>query len=233
MTGWSEIITAAKLLIDDVRWQKEVEISAARFFRAKSEYVKMALPRLNRPPGLLDYVKDGMEDADYDSASWTSTQESTETEVTVSTGLAGFDLCTVCQRTNGGLVELPYTDFGYDGATGDITFGIQPQAGIEYEIDFYSDGYVNDLSETQLRLFALAVAVVWDERMDRTWLNLQPKIKDASFETVNEANWAEKFSQRLLRNEQSLSDELRKYEQDCAFRARFQRIPGVMGAGLF
>lgn len=232
MTGWSEIITAAKLLIDDVRWQKEVEISAARFFRAKSEYVKMALPRLNRPPGLLDYVKTGMEDAEYDSASWTSTQESTETETTVSTGLTGFELCTVCQRTNGGLVELPYTDFTYDEETGDITFGIQPQAGLEYEIDFYSDGYVNDLSETQMRLFALAVAVVWDERMDRTWLNLQPKIKDASFETVNEANWAEKFSQRLLRNEQSFSDELRKYEQDCAFRARFSGT-GIMGAGLF
>lgn len=232
MTGWSEIITAAKLLIDDVRWQKEVEISAARFFRAKSEYVKMALPRLNRPPGLLDYVKTGMEDAEYDSASWTSTEQSTGGETVVSTGLAGFGLCTVCQRTNGGIVELPYTDFTYDEETGDITFGTQPQASLEYEIDFYTDGYVNDLSETQLRLFALAVAVVWDERMDRTWLNLQPKIKDASFETVNEANWAEKFSQRLLRNEQSFSDELRKYEQDCAFRARFQGT-GIMGAGLF
>lgn len=232
MTGWSEIITAAKLLIDDVRWQKEVEISAARFFRAKSEYVKMALPRLNRPPGLMDYVKTGMSEPQYDSASWTSTEQSTTEEVTVELGTPGYELCTVCLRTNGGLVETPYSEFSYDEGSGSITFNVQPQAGLEYEIDFYTDGEVNTLSETQMRLFALAVAVVWDERMDRTWLNLQPKIKDASFETVNEANWAEKFSQRLLRNEQSFSDELRKYEQDCAFRARFSGT-GIMGAGLF
>lgn len=232
MTGWSEIISAAKLLIDDVRWQKELEISAAQFFRAKSDFVKMALPRLNRPPGLLDYLQENLSDPEYDSAQWESTEASTEIETVVSLGMAGYELCTVSQRTQGGLYSVPYTDFTYDAESGSVTFGIQPESGLEYEIDFYTDGSVNDLSPTQMRLFALAIAVTWDERFDRTWLNMQPKIKDQSFETVNEANWTEKVSQRLVRNEQALSDELNKYEQDCAFRARF-RDPAFRGRGLF
>lgn len=232
MTGWSEIITAAKLLIDDVRWQKELEISAAQFFRAKSDFVKMAMPRLNRPPGLLDHLQENLIDPAYDSATWVSTEASTSAETTLELGMTGYQLCTVSQRTQGGLYSMPYTDFTYDAGTGNVTFDVQGDVGLEYEIDFYTDGSMNDLTPTQMRLFALAVAVTWDERFDRTWLNMQPKIKDQSFETVNEANWTEKVSQRLVRNEQALSDELNKYEQDCAFRARF-RDPAFRGRGLF
>lgn len=230
MTGWSEVISAAKLLIDDVRWQKELETSAARFFRAKSDFVRMAIPRLNRPPGLLNYIRSGMEEPEYGAYSWESTQASTESSVPIATGMLNYGLCTVALRAENGLYETPYTDFTYYPETGVVLFGVQPSAGLQYEIDFYNDGEFSDLSEAQMRLFARAVAVVWDERFERNWLNLQPKIHDSSFSTVNEANYQEKASLRLQRSIQAFEDELRKYEQDCAYRARFAPLGS---GGLF
>ena len=224
MTGWSEVISAAKLLIDDVRWQKELETSAARFFRAKSDFVRMAIPRLNRPPGLLDYIKSGMEEPQYGSYAWESTEESKSSATAIATGMYNYGLCTVALRSEDGLYETPYTDFTYDAVSGVVVFPIQPSAGLQYEIDFYNDGEFADLSETQMRLFAMAVSVVWDERFERNWLNIQPKIHDSSFSTVNEANYQEKASMRLIRSEQAFEDELRKYEQDCAFRRRFSPL---------
>lgn len=232
-TGWSEIITeAAGVLIDDIRWTKDAANIPARFFRAKSDFVLAALPRLNRPPDLEYVLERGMTQPRYDNYTWISTAESTTEAVTVQTGMVGYELCTVALRAPNGITETPYTDFTYDPTTGDVTFGIQTNAGLDYELDFYTDGTFPPLTPTQMRLFSLAVAVVWDERMDRTWLYLAQKIKDSSFETVNEGNYAEKVSQRLLRNKQALSDELCKYEQDCAYRARFEHYLG-QGAGLF
>lgn len=230
MTGWSEVISAAKLLIDDVRWQKELETSAARFFRAKSDFVRMAMPRLNRPPGLLNFIRSGMEEPEYGAYSWESTQESTSSSIPVATGMFNYGLCTISLRSSDGLYETPYTDFTYYSETGVVSFGIQPSAGLQYEIDFYNDGEFPDLSEAQMRLFARAVAVVWDERFERNWLNMQPKIHDSSFSTVNEANYQEKASLRLQRSIQAFEDELRKYEQDCAYRARFAPLGS---GGLF
>lgn len=230
MTGWSEVISAAKLLIDDVRWQKELQTSAARFFRAKSDFVRMAIPRLNRPPGLLNYIKSGMEEPSYGAFSWESTQESVSSRTDVYTGLYGYGLCTVALRSGDGMYETPYDDFTYSAETSVVTFARQPSAGLQYEIDVYNDGEFVDLSEAQMRLFARAIAVVWDERFERNWLNLQPKINDSSFSTVNEANYQEKASLRLQRNIQAFEDELRKYEQDCAYRARFSPLGS---GGLF
>lgn len=224
MTGWSEVISAAKLLIDDVRWQKELETSAARFFRAKSDFVRMAIPRLNRPPGLLNFIQSGMEEPQYGSLSWVSDETSMEQETDIETGMVNYGLCTVALRAENGLYETPYMDFTYEPETGIVSFAVQPETGLQYEIDFYNDGAFQDLSEAQMRLFARAVAVVWDERFERNWLNLQPKIHDSSFSTVNEANYQEKASLRLQRSIQAFEDELRKYEQDCAYRARFQPL---------
>ena len=232
-TGWSEIITeAASVLIDDIRWTKDASSIPVRFFRAKSDFVLAALPRLNRPPDLEYVLEGGMTQPQYDNYTWISTSESTTEAVTVATGKIGYELCTIALRSPDGIHETPYTDFTYDPETGNVTFGVQPSSGLDYEIDFYTDGTFPPLTPTQMRLFALAVAVVWDERMDRTWLFLAQKIKDSSFETVNEGNYAEKISQRLLRNKQALSDELCKYEQDCAYRALFSHSLG-QDAGLF
>lgn len=230
MIGWSEIIQKAKLLIDDVRWDRELALSPARFFRAKSDLVLLALPLLNRPPNLTDWLKSGMVAPSYDDAEWVSTAESLDGPVTVATGMAGYDLCsvTVLSGIDGGTgnpspTEEAYTDFSYDKETGNVTFAKQTAEGIVYELDFYTDGSFRDFDESVMRLFSLAVAVVWDERFDNNWLNMQMKIHDSSFSTANEGNYAEKISQRRERNRAAFTEELKQYEQNRAYLTRVPR----------
>lgn len=226
MTGWSDIITSAMTVIDDVRWREDLETSPAMFYRAKSEFVKLALASLNRPPELYMKLIGGMKEPSFADCEWTSTQESTEAQTQYDTGKPGFALCSVAMYDAEGTHLLPY-DADYNAETGIVTFPIQPQAGIRYAIDLYTDGEFSGLTVRQNELFAYAVAVVWDTRFERNFLNLQAKIHDSAFNTVNEANYAEKINQRLMRNEQLLRDKLNKYEQDCAYAARFPRGGGT------
>lgn len=230
MIGWSEIIQKAKLLIDDVRWDRELALSPARFFRAKSDWVLLALPLLNRPPNLTDWLKSGMIAPRYDDAEWVSTAESLDGPVTVATGMTGYDLCSVTVLSGteeGGQIaratEEVYTDFSYDKETGNVTFAQQTAEGIVYELDFYTDGSFRNFDESIMRLFSLAVAVVWDERFDNNWLNMQMKIHDSSFSTANEGNYAEKISQRRERNRAAFTEELKQYEQNRAYLTRVPR----------
>ena len=216
-TAWSEIVVKAKLLIDDIRWQEELATSPARFFRAKSDYVLMALPLLSRPPSLLHYLQSGMTMPSYGSASWQSTEQSKTEQAVVPTGLIGYQMVSVTLRSFDGLDEVPYTDYSYNAETGEVTFGLQSEAGLAYEIDAYSDGEFPALDPTMMRLFALAVAVVWDERFERNWLNMQMKIKDSSFSTAAEGQYLEKVGQRLSRNRAMFNDELRHYEQNVYY----------------
>lgn len=219
-TTFGEIIVSAKLLIDDIRWQEELETSPARFFRAKSDYVLMAMPLLSRPPDLESYLTKDLTLPEYGNASWESTEESTTEETEVDTGLVGYDMVSVTLRSADGKDETPYADAEYDAETGVVVFPAQSAEGMRYEIDAYKDGSVQALDYTKMRLFSLAVAVVWDERFDRNWLNMQMKIKDSSFSTAAEGQYAEKINQRMLRNRALLSDELRKYEQDVYYKNR-------------
>ena len=223
-TTVSEVISQALIFIDDVRLTELLQVSPARFYRKMSAYVQVAMPLLNRPPELFTYINSEYIEATYDSYSWTSTPESTEEETTVATSITGFELCSITQRSADGVYETPYTDFTYDPDTGDITFGVQEQEGIEYEIDFYSDGSFSDLSLTMMRLFALAVANVWNDRFNNNWLNMQMKIKDSSFDTVNESNYIEKMTIRTKELKQAFSSELHKYEQDVAYNRAIPKM---------
>ncbi len=216
-TSWSDIISASMNIIDDIRWTEQLTTNPAQFYRAKSALVSLALPMLSRPVELLQYLQNGMTAPSYDSAEWVSTEASTTAAIVVNTGITGYELCSVVVRSEDGLSVSAYTDAVYDSETGEITFPIQSEEGIEYDIDFYTDGTFAELSPTMLRLFALAVAVVWDERFERNWLNIQMHLKDASFEVVNESNYMAKTNERLRANQLAFNDELRKFEQDMAY----------------
>lgn len=217
-TGWSEIINAAMQALDDERWREQLTVSPAQFYRAKSDSVLFALPLLNSPPELLDYLEKDMVTPDYDDFRWESTLDSLSGETAVETGLFGYELMSALVCSEDGTMALPYTEAAYDRETGIITMPQQQEAGVNYEFDFYTDGTFNDLTLSQKRLFGLAVCVAWDEDFSRNWLNLQPKIHDSSFSTVNEANYMDKLSLRLRENRQSFNDELHKYEQLCAYK---------------
>lgn len=218
-TSWEQIYAAAMIPIDDVRLQEQLEISPALFNRRMSLYVSAAMPLLSRPPELLKYLKDGMEEPTYDDYEWTSTAASTLVETTVATERIGYELCScviVEVLDDGRVMQTPY-EVDYDSETGEVVFPVQEAEGIHYQLDFYTDGSFNDLSESQLRLFGQAIALVWDERFIGGWLSRTPKINDSSFETVNEANWTEKTSQAHRRLAQDFFEQLKAYEQQCAY----------------
>lgn len=223
-TTWQDIVTdSAMVIIDDVRLADELTASPARFFRKMSLYVKEALPMMCRPPELLTRLKSGMTEPQFTSLEWVSTEESTGQEVSVPTDFPNAEIVSIVRRitgNNGIVTETVYTDAAYDAETGVVTFPVQQSVGEEYEIDLYIDGdFSFDLSATQMRLFGMAVAIVWDERQERNWLNIQPKIQDSSFKTVNEANYIRAAQERLRMNRAAFNDEARKYEQDVAYHS--------------
>lgn len=224
-TSWADIVSAALVQIDDVRLEEQMAVSPAQFYRRMAALITQAMPLLSRPPELLTFLKGGMTAPQYDDYEWLSDAGSVISETSISTGKYGYGLCSVTQRVqhpNNTISLIPYPDASYDPDTGIVTMPEQEREGIEYDFDFYTDGEFPDLTETQMRLFALAVAVVWDERFSRTWLNLTPKIADDSFKTVNEANYAQQITKRLHENRIAFNDELRWYEQLCAYNGMFK-----------
>jgi hypothetical protein len=232
-TSWAEIDAAAMVLIDDIRLTEQMEISPALYYRRMSLFVQAALPMLSRPPELLEYLTNSVEQPEYTDFEWISTEASTSAETSVETNAVGFDLCSCVINEildDGRVLQTPYT-VTYDAETGVVTFPVQDAEGIVYQLDFYKDGSFKTLSDIQIQLFASAVALVWDERFLQTWLNRTPKINDSSFSTVNEANYTEKTSQAHLRREQSFHEQLKHYEQLCTYRTRVSNR-GFSGVNL-
>lgn len=67
----------------------------------------------------------------------------------------------------------------------------------------------------------------------RNWLNDQMKIKDASFDTVNEGTYMKEGAAKQEKNRARLMDEMHKYEQDCTFLNTVQRGRGGYGRYQF
>lgn len=232
-TAWADVVSAALIQIDDIRLTEQMQTSPAQFYRRMAAVIRQATPLLSRPPELTDYLAAGTTEPSFDDSEWTSTEESTAEETVVETGKTGYELCSCVLRIpqqNGTVALAPYA-VSYDPETGNVTFPAQDAANLSYELDFYSDGAFPTLTDSQMRLFALAIAVVWDERFSRNWLNLQAKIHDESFSTVNEANYMQQVTKRLHDNRISFNDELRWYEQRVAYNTAFNsRMTGVQNA---
>lgn len=228
MTGWSDVITAAMQVIDDERWRDELRTNAAQFFRAKSQTVIFALPLMSKPPELLAYIQHEMAEPVYDDYTYISYSAASRGEtVTIETGKIGFELCTASMRSLDGTAGFP-TQAEYDSETGAVTLTLAESGAREYSIDFFNDGAFQTLTPTQMRLFALAVAVTWDNRFQRDWMANTMKIHDGSFETVNESNYMDKTNAKYLNNMQAFEDELRDYEQKCAYAAVVRKSYGLI-----
>ena len=222
-TPWTEIIcNYAMPVMDDVRLIDQMGENPALFFRRMALYMDLAIPMVSRPPELDSYLNYELVKPVYDDMIWRSTSESLEGETTVETTMTGYDLfsCSLREVDESGVVtSTPVSGVTYDPETGTVVFPKQETVGLEYNVDFYTDGsFYYDLTEAQKRLLGLAVGVVWDERFSRNWLNLTMKVKDASFDTVNESNYMREVQNRLFMNRHLLNDELRKYEQDVAYK---------------
>lgn len=231
-TPWTEIIcNYAMPVMDDVRLNDQMGENPALFFRRMALYMDLAIPMVSRPPELDSYLNYELTKPDYDDFIWRSTSESLEGETTVETSMTGYELfsCSLREVDDSGVVtSTPVSGVTYDPETGTVVFPQQETVGLEYNVDFYTDGsFYYDLTEAQKRILGLAVGVVWDERFSRNWLNIQAKIHDASFNTVNESNYMREVQNRLFMNRHLLNDELRKYEQDVAYGNTNRKNPAV------
>ena len=212
-TQIAEIISNAMVIIDDVRLTQQLRLNPALFYRRMNGYVNLAMPLLSSPPELYSYISSGYVPSQYADATWISTEASTEQTTEVATGFTGYDLCSVSAVSPDGKETVPYTEATYDAETGVVTFPIQAEDGLAYEIDLYKDGTFPELSPQIMRIFALAVALMWNERLNNVWLNIQPKINDSAFKTLNESNYIDKMSARGKTLRLELTDELKKFEQ--------------------
>lgn len=237
-TSWSEIITNyAMTNIDDVRLQEDASNDPAAFFRRMSLYMENAIPLFSMPVQMREYLRDGLVAPSYDDMYWDSTVESTAQSTVVETGKTGYELfsCAIVEQdVTGGISLTPYSGAAYDKESGRVTFPPQDGAGIRYSLDFYTDGaFGHDLTMEQKRILGLCVANVWDERFFRNWLNDQMKVKDASFDTVNEGTYMREGAAKHEKNRGRLMDELHKYEQDCTHLNVVRRGSGGYGRYQF
>ena len=220
-TSWSEVIANyAMPVIDDVRLTDQMQENPALFLRRMCLYLDLAIPMLSRPKELWQLV-DNATKPEYDDTVWVSTDASTTQETVVDTGMTGYELfsCAIREVDDSGVVTATSYTAAYDPNTGEVTFPIQEKAGVEYVMDFYTDGeFQYELTNAQKRLLGMAVGVMWDQRFSRNWLNITMKIKDSSFETVNESNYMRETQARLQNNINLFNDELRRYEQDLAYQ---------------
>lgn len=223
MTGWSEIICDyAMLFINDDRTTDKLRNNPARFFREMSLYVRSAIPRFNRPPEIIPWLKRGTEPK-FDSYLWTVPEPEAPLagSIPVSTGMTGYELCSVVVRGTdryGNTIETPYTQVRYDPETGEVYFSEELDPGTVFDLDFYTDGYFeNELTQEMKRLLGLCVQLVWENRFASAWLPREAKVADRSFTTPNEANWTRAQEEKRRSLEATLNEELRLYEHNCAY----------------
>lgn len=218
-TAWAEIITDyAMVEISDTRLSEELKESPALFFRRMDLYMRNAVPYFSSPPEMQSWLSyTAPQYADY---SWTG--ETSSQETVLDTGLIGYELMSVqkihCDAT-GNVMWEAYHEAVYNSETGTVTFPAGINAGTEFQIDFYTDGsFDNTLTGEEKRILGLCVALVWNERFTGDWLNRQPKIHDKSFSVGSESAYTRAETERMRTVRAALNDELRRYEQNLAYR---------------
>lgn len=226
-TSWAEILCGhAMVLMDDLRWQEELERNPARFLREKSLYMKLAIPRFNRPAEIISYLTAHSTEPRYSDFLWTVPDEIGAAPVEVDTGQLNYELCSVVIRSQdvfGNPVETPYRGAVYHPESGIVSFPADVEAGTVFDMDFYTDGQFGyELTAEMKRILALCVQVVWENRFSSEWLTRSAKVQDKSFSIPNEANWTRAQEEKRKSLEASLNSELRQYEQNCYYRSTIQ-----------
>ena len=106
-TLFSDVLTQyAMQFIDDVRWQEQLALNPAQFFRAKSQTLISAIPRFNRPPNMQEYLK--YVAPSYADAVHTVTDQDTF-PLTITTTATEFDLCNVGYVTTDAVGGVTYS----------------------------------------------------------------------------------------------------------------------------
>lgn len=218
-TTFSDIICNHALVeIDDVRLQKKLAESPARFYRTMAMYMMNAIPRFHKPPEAREWLK--FTAPQYDDYQYTTTDQDTGNSIAIETGVKGYELCNailIQADGYGGVANIPLPT-EYDEETGVVTIQGAFQPGMTIDIDFYTDGvFDRNLGYDVKRILGLCVQVVWENRFVNAFLIQQPKIKDRSFDVGNEANHMRASTERLRELTARLNGELNAFEQDIEY----------------
>lgn len=219
MTTWSELAVESLTLIDDERLGDQLRDCPAEFFQRMAHFIRLAVPMLDTPSELQDYIQRDMAEPEFSAASWESTEASLTQRTDVATEAVGFDLCScLLEETLGdGTVLKTPRAVDYDPETGVVTFPQQERAGLVYDLVFYKDGVFPTLTLAQKNLFIHAIDLLWDERFTSAWLPRTPKQLDSSFQTEKGSTWTEKQSNAHRQKRQDFYTLLKKYGQDCHY----------------
>ena len=207
--------------IDDETWADELALSPARFFRAKSDSVLNGISRFNRPPEVqqwLAHVPPKYDDFTFDPVGVSANP------FVIHTGKTGFEMCSVvvCEPGRNGVSQYSATS-EYDATTGDVKVYWSIEGSQYVEIDFYSDGrFIFNLDEETKNILGLCIAYNWFNRFAANWLNMQPKIRDKSFDIASESAHMTSATARSKELRLTLDDRLLHYEQNLYYR---QQIP--------
>lgn len=224
-------VTFSKLLtgyvmqeINDINWTRELELSPARFFRAKSDAVASAIPLFDRPPEAQQWLT--YAPPAYDDYLYTAEDRQSGGPVVIHTGKTGYELCSAVMVTTdaAGFPAYIAVKTEYDPETGDVTIPGGMKAGDAVDVDFYTDGVFDwELTPEMCSILAQCIAVKWFERdFANDWLDNKNKIKDKSFDTGSVSAQITAVTARRKENRWALSDRLLRFEQNVAMR---QTIP--------
>lgn len=208
--------------IKDINWTRELEMSAARFFRAKSDLVIASIPLFNRPPEVQGWL--GYKAPEYDDYLYTAGDDvPSQNPVVIATGKAGYELCSAVKVGTDAAGFAAYTPVSveYDQETGTVTVpaGVL-SSGDQIDIDFYTDGvFEREITPEMCSILAQCMAVKWFERdFGNDWLDNKNKIKDKSFDVGSVSAQMTAVTTRKKENRLALNDRLLHFEQNVAMR---------------
>lgn len=208
--------------IKDINWTRELEMSAARFFRAKSDLVIASIPLFNRPPEVQGWL--GYKAPEYDDYLYTAGDDvPSQDPVVIATGKAGYELCSAVKVGTDAAGFAAYTPVSveYDQVTGSVTVpaGVL-NSGDQVDIDFYTDGvFEREITPEMCSILAQCMAVKWFERdFGNDWLDNKNKIKDKSFDVGSVSAQMTAVTTRKKENRLALNDRLLHFEQNVAMR---------------
>lgn len=238
-TGWSDIIlNYGNLFTDDVRNQQAYDLNPAAFLNQSAYYLEAAIPRFNRPTEVISYLS-ARTPAYFHETQWAvpasilppgEPQEPTTMPITIQ-AKPGYELCSVVIRgvdKFGNPVDTPYSGAQYDAQSGSVTFPAGLIPGTEFVIDLYRDGqFLRVLTPEMKRILGLCFHMVWEYRFTGEWLARAAKVSDKSFSPPNEANWTRAQEEKRRSEEDTLNQELRRYEQACTYRGVVDFSPSV------
>lgn len=229
-TTFAEIITQwAMQTIDDVTWTQSLAENPAAFFRAKSDTLIASLGHFSRPPEIKGWLT--FTPPSYANYTHTITEQDVAgIPMTITTEYTGMELChgTLITVNNAGQSTFTPIQLSYDAETGTVVLEAvegytEFPVGSTVDIDFYTDGvFDHDLDVEQKHILGLCVALQWYTRFANTWLNIQPKIKDRSFDTVSESAHITAAATKAKEMRLALNDALLRYEENVYYR---QRMP--------